>query len=139
MDTERLNKLLSDLSEVDAKLAEFARVKSALQSQISDEIADDVRLQLADKDYGCGTATIDTENNQIKVTIAKRVKWDNAKLSSIFDEIQAAGENPKEYIRVEYSVGENNYKAFPSKIKEIFEPARTVEIAKPTLTINKKA
>ena len=112
--------------------------KDEYESNLMAMIAPEVKNSLEGKDYGCGTANIETEANTIKVTVSKKVKWDQDKLKKLWDDIEASGEKPDEYIKVKYDVSENAYKSWPSSISDAFEPARTVEVSKPTIKIEEK-
>lgn len=125
------------LAVKEAELA-FQAAKNELETRkaaLLDEVADQVREQLANKDYGAGTANVELEGYKIKVVIPKRVKWDEAKLAVIYQNIAASGQNPDEYIDLSYSIKETKYTAWPEFVQKGFEEARTVETGKPTLTI----
>lgn len=65
------------------------------------------------------------------------MKWDQAKLAEVVERIRAAGEDPSEYVALEYRVSERAYGAWPQSIRSIFAPARTVEIGKPSYRIER--
>ena len=48
------------------------------------------------------------------------------KLAAIVERIRAAGDEPAEYVETSFKVAERNYGAWPTAIREGFEPARTV-------------
>ena len=58
--------------------------------------------------------------------LPKRVDWDQARLATMVERIRAAGDDPAEYVEISFKVAERNYAAWPSAIREGFEPARTV-------------
>ena len=47
------------------------------------------------------------------------------------ERIRAAGDDPTEYIEINFKVPERNYVAWPEAIRQDFEPARTVRTGKP--------
>lgn len=112
--------------------------KAELEHVLADSISQDVSSQLADKDYGCGTANILTNDYKIKVVISKDVKYEQSGLADLFDRIKESGENPTDYIKVKFDVSEMAYKNWPSKIQSEFEPYRTVQPSKPKITFEKK-
>ncbi len=65
---------------------------------------------------------------KIKHDQPKRVKWDEAKLASIVEQIKAGNADPSEYVKISYKVEERKYSAWPKHIRDIFEPARTTEL-----------
>lgn len=82
------------------------------------------------------TGTIDFTIDGVKVKhdVPKRVEWDQAQLAGIRERIIAGNADPGEYMATVYKVKETNYKAWPSFIKEIFTPARTVKYGTPKVT-----
>lgn len=74
------------------------------------------------------------EGIHIRHEVPKRVKWNQPMLAGIAARIAQDGGNPAEYIRTEYKVMEKSYSAWPQFIKDVFEPARTVEHGAPTVT-----
>lgn len=73
-----------------------------------------------------GTTTVLMDGFEVKQTIAKKVVWDQAKMEEIVSKIASAGDDPKQWVKVEYKVGEREYKAWPGPVKAVFDPARTV-------------
>jgi hypothetical protein len=90
---------------------------------------------LADKDYGTGTANIKSGVHRIKVVISKKVSYDQEGLKQVYDLLASRGEDPNEYMKVKLDVAEGAYKNWPSTLQALFEPYRTVETGKPTITI----
>ena len=135
---QEADKLIAMIAGCDQVINSAKNKKDEYESQLMAMIAPEVQNSLSDKDYGCGTATIETETKKIKVTVSKRVKWDQDKLKALWFDIETNGDNPEEYIKVKYDVSENAYKSWPSSIANAFEPARTVEVSKPTLKIEEK-
>lgn len=84
--------------------------------------------------------TVRVEDGEFVIVadLPKRVKWDQARLAAIVEEIRAAGEDPTEYVTIEFKVRERNYAAWPNSIRSAFEPARTVETGKPVYRIEAK-
>ncbi len=72
----------------------------------------------------------------IKVTVPKTVSWDQKRLSdamaTIRDEWQ---DDPAEYVETKLSVQERKFGAWPSAIRDLFAPARTVKAGKPKFEI----
>lgn len=83
-----------------------------------------------------GTARIEDGGFVVVADLPKRVKWDQARLAAIVERIREAGEDPSEYIAVEFKVSERAYGAWPSSIRTAFEPARTVETGRPVYRID---
>lgn len=93
-------------------------------------------FSIAGKDTG--TVHFDLDQVHVEVTREKSVKWDQGKLTEIFQKIRSAGDNPNQYIKTEYKVSENLFKEWPDAVRAVFTTARTVTPGKPKFefTIN---
>lgn len=109
-----------------------------LKGRLDLEIARQADGVLGIQDYGCGTHNFDTSRHKIKVTVSKKVKWDETMLQSIANQISEAGKDPKDFIKFKLSVAEKMYASFPADIADIFEPAREVSAGAPKITIERK-
>jgi inorganic triphosphatase YgiF len=91
--------------------------------------------------YAAGLNSTGTHHRQdggfdIKVTIPKRVDWDQAKLDAAVKTIREEWQaDPAEYVDFKVSVQERRYDAWPSAIRDLFEPARTVKTGKPQFAV----
>lgn len=112
--------------------------KSEVNALLNMEIEKAAEEQLSGKDYGCGTANIETTRHKVKVVVRKSVKWDEAELIKIREKIVEAGQNPAVFIKEKLSVSETAYKNFPIEIQNELLPARTVEAGKPSIKIERK-
>src|SRR5690606_37498657 len=73
-----------------------------------------------------GTVRFTDDDITVVADLPKRVDWDQAKLGEMVERIRAAGDDPAEYVEISFKVAERNYGAWPTAIREGFEPARTV-------------
>jgi hypothetical protein len=71
----------------------------------------------------------------IVADVPKRIDWDQDKLAAIVGRIRQGGDDPAEYVRTTYEVSERAYTAWPSAIRRLFEPARTLKLGKPRYAI----
>ena len=127
-----MSDLLQKLASLRAQMHQLKQDETALVSEIAQVYQSQITEQLKDKDYGCGTATVDGA----KFVISKTVKWDQAGLKNIYEQIRAGNENPDEYIDLKLDVKESRYKAWPTPIRESFEPFRTVTPSKIKIQLN---
>ncbi len=76
---------------------------------------------------GKDTGTVRLVDGDITVVadLPKRVDWDQALLAAMVERIRAAGDDPAEYVETSFRVAERSYAAWPTAIREGFEPART--------------
>ena len=128
----QLNQTIAD--QVNALQAKRNDAKKDLDTKIAQQASD----ELSQKDYGCGTVNLDMARHKIKVTVSKKIKWDEKELHLIRQQIIAAGKNSTDYIKEKLSVTETAYKGFDPDIQKAFEPARTVEPSAPKIEIVRK-
>jgi len=129
---ELLAALADSLTEMKAFVADAeARLNAGLDVRFGDRA---LQLRAADgKDSGrvrLGDGTF-----VIVADVAKRVDWDQDKLAAFVARIRQAGDDHAEYVRTTYEVSERAYTAWPQHIRRLFEPARTVRLAKPRYVI----
>jgi len=132
METEAI---VDAIHNMDAQIKDLQARKSELERQLLGNLDNEIKAQVADKEYGCGTATVNLEDCRLKINIPKKVKWDQNELEALVQKIQDSGDNPRDYIKVKYEVPETAYKNWPERIQQAFEPARRVEQGKPTIKI----
>lgn len=132
-----IDSLILQIEEIDVKLSDIKKTRESLNSKLLELINEEVAKQLKEKEYGCGTANVYTQNHKVKVEIVKKVKWDQDKLSEYYKTIASQGDNPEEYIKVKYDVSENAYKNWPERLKNFFINARTVEPSTPKISFEK--
>ena len=97
-----------------------------VEEQLSDTflpIAKDV-LRANGKDFG--TAQIAEGNHRLKVTVGKKVTWDQDKLRETLNNMSP--ENAQHYGKITFAVEERNFTAAPPAIKEELEECRTVAV-----------
>jgi len=97
-----------------------------VEEQLSDTflpVAKDV-LRANGKDFG--TAQIEEGNHRLKVTVGKKVTWDQDKLRDTLNNMSP--ENAQHYGKLTFSVEERNFTAAPPAIKEELEECRTVAV-----------
>ena len=68
-------------------------------------------------------------------TAPKRVDWSQPKLAEAVETIKGWGEDPSEYVDTTIKVQERKFDAWPSAIRDLFEPARTVKTGKPKFDV----
>ena len=124
---EIMNRVEPELKDI---LDQIAKVDEQITATIT-PIATNHRTAL-NKETGTIDFTID--GVKVKHDVPKRVEWDQNQLAGIRERIIAGNADPGEYMATVYKVKETNYKAWPSFIKDIFTPARTVKYGTPRIT-----
>ena len=87
--------------------------------------------KLQGKEFGAVHVTKD--GYRVTENISKKVRWDREKLFGVFHKIQSTGDNPFDWMKAEFKVGEKEYGAYPKNIQAVFAPARTVTPSDPKL------
>ena len=88
---------------------------------------------------GKTTGTVRFEDDEFIVIadLPKRPEYDQGKLKTAVETLRTWGENPDDYVTLEIKVAEAKYNAWPPGIRQLFEPARTVRIGKPSYKLER--
>jgi hypothetical protein len=129
-----LNKKAAGIQEsikplLDAVGEQLTEVEKEITALLSADLTAIRKLQ--EKEFGAVHITRD--GFRVTETIAKKVKWDQEKLFGVFHKIQSTGDNPFDWMKAEFKVGEKEYGAYPKNIQAVFAPARTVTPGDPKL------
>jgi len=83
------------------------------------------------KEYGVVHLVLD--GYKVSETVTKKVDWDQQKLDDLFEAIRTAGDDPKQYMKIKFEVGEKQYESFVPQVKAMFQDARSVKPGRPSL------
>lgn len=133
-----LDALEALLAECEAENKIVSAAKRAITAYIETSYAGDIAAAYADQGKDFGTVRVTDAGYDIVVDTPKKTEWDQAKLADIRSKIQFSGENPNDYVKVSYAVDERAYAAWPTKIRQTFEPARTVKPGSRTVKLVRK-
>ena len=115
--------------QIAALADQLTAVDTAISALLSPDLASVRKLQ--EKEFGAVHITRD--GYRVTETIGKTVKWSQDVLFNVFQKIQSANDNPFNYMKAEWKVGEKEYNAYPPEIKAVFAPARVVTPGLPKL------
>jgi hypothetical protein len=89
---------------------------------------------------GRDTGTVRFQDGEVEVIadLPKKVEWDQARLADLAEQIRVGGEDPEEYLDISFKVPERAYVAWPERIRQAFEPARTVRTGRQTFRLTLK-
>lgn len=127
--------LLTHLKDLADRKKLIAKEENEIKETLIDRYKLTIDAELATKPEPFGTVNLDG----FSVTFPKRVTWDQVRLSDLVYEIQQGGEDPTEYVDVEYSVSEAKYKNWPTSVAKAFEAARTIKPGSPSIKIKDEA
>lgn len=106
---------------------------SAMTARYGDKAA--ALRRSAGKDTG--TVSVGDGEYVVKADLPKKVEWDEDALAEAERKLRDMGEDPAEYIKVKRAVSEAAYNNWPSSLRGMFEPARTVSTGKPSFKIER--
>jgi hypothetical protein len=125
--------ILSDLQqEITANLHKWQARKATLNAGLERKYIDKAS---GIRGEPFGTAHVPDGEFDAKVVIEKRVEWDQKKLITACQELEATGQDATEYVTTEIKVAESRYKAWPASVQKIFEPARTTKSGTPKIEL----
>ncbi len=118
--------LLKLVDSAEAQLVETQKIRDWLESAIAYKYvykATSIRSELQ-QEFGF----IYFEDGAVKVTseIPKAITWDQKKLAAIAETIRRQGEDPEEYMEVQYTVLDACFDQWPEVIKDAFRPALSI-------------
>jgi hypothetical protein len=108
---------------------QVANADKAIVEMLSADLTAIRKLQ--EKEFGA--VHITREGFRVTETIGKKVKWDQEVLFGVFHKIQSTGDNPFDWMKADFKVGEKEFNAYPKNIQAVFAPARTVTPGDPKL------
>lgn len=126
--------LLEDVAELTANAKAAGEKIAYLLDRRYGETA--ARLRLAER-KDTGTVRLRDGEFTIIADLPKRVEWDADGLVSVEAALHAQGEPVDEYIKIRRTVAESAYNSWPSSLKEMFAPHRTVGAGKPTYKVER--
>lgn len=134
-DNQALPELVATIESIEKKEKELKAEKTGIKTEIMRRYEEETAKLLKDKKEPFGIVNVVDEGYKLKIDTPKEVEWDQSELAKVAKEISEAGEDPTEYIKIEYSVSETKYKSWPQVIKDQFIKARTVKPGKASLKI----
>ena len=125
--------LLAEQDESNAKLA-----RKKLNNELLNRKAAEIKAGYDAKPEPFGVVNLTMAGKNVKIDVPKKVEWLQSELSGLWKQIEADGADPKQYIKVEYTVSETLYKTWGDNMKTYFTPARTVKAGNPSIKITDK-
>lgn len=142
MTPEQVNAL--PLDQIAALLEDVADAK-ANAKRLDDKLTATMHARFAERAgelrraSGKDTGRVSIRDGEliIKADLPKKVEWDEDGLAAAERQLADMGEPVGEYIRVKRIVMEGAYEKWPSSLRAIFTPARTVGVGRPTFAIER--
>jgi hypothetical protein len=118
--------------------AETARVKKLrdrLEAGIAQRYEAAAIAERAAQGKTSGTVRIEDDGIVVIADLPKKVTWDQDHLATMAARIQAAGDDPAEYLELSYRVPERRYSAWPETMRDGFAAARSETTGKPVFRL----
>jgi hypothetical protein len=127
------------LEDVAALMARAKCLDEKLTTALDLRYSERARRARAAEGKDTGRVRLVDEDFEVIADLPKATVWDQRKLATVFSVIaEQWRENPHEYITVKYGVPESKFSAWPTPVRKLFEPARTVKPGKPSYSLAKK-
>ena len=126
----QLATLLDDLAGRKSRLADLEqKLISALDLRYGARASQ----RRAEMSKDTGAVRFDDNGYVVVADLPKRVKWDQEKLRHAVEIIRSSwNDDPADYVKTKLEVSESAFANWPRAVRELFQPARTVETGKPT-------
>ena len=132
--TDQIAQLLEAVSELKA---EAKRLDETLHDAMTIRYAAEAATARKISGRDTGTVTLEDGGFIIRADLPKKVEWDEDALAETEAKLRAMGEDPAEYLKIKRVVSEAAYGNWPSSLRGMFEPARTVGVGKATYKIER--
>lgn len=133
-----------DLEEIEAVLAECERTsklssaaKKAIVAHLETRFAGAIEAAYEQNAKDFGTIHVIDGAFDVEVSTPKKVEWDQKALHAICVEISEAGDDPREFVNVEYSIEEKKFTAWPGFLQTKFAPARVLKKGSRTVKLSR--
>jgi len=119
--------LKKELDKVKQKINDFNVI-------LAERYQNEARDRLSDEGKDYGTVTINEDGYKVKVTLSKKVTWDQEGLAIAFTEMNP--DDARHFAKLTYSVEEKKYNAAQPAIKAKLQEHRVVELKGTTIDIS---
>ena len=132
-----IDQIASLLEDVATEKASIKHLDDLLNGALNYRYAERASLLRQAKGANTGTVSMDDGDFVIRADLPKKVEWDAALLNEAVEAIRSWGEDPTEYVTIDVKVAESRYNAWPTPIRSLFDPARTVGAGRPTYKVER--
>lgn len=91
------------------------------------------RAQACLQAAGQASGVVHFSDGHVRITAEqpRQVVWDQCRLAEMVRRLAAHGGDPTEYVETRYHVSEARFNAWPTSLKQMFEPARSLKRGAP--------
>ncbi len=129
-----LNELMQRVSSAEESARQYKQFLQAVMHHRFGIKANQLR-----QDAGKTTGVVRFEDDGFVVVsdLPKRPEYDQRKLKEAVEALRRWGEDPEDYVGIEFKVSETKFGARPPAVRDLFEPARTIKAGKPTYKLER--
>ena len=127
------------IAELDSRIRQIGEIRdtarhyeAALHSTLNRRFAERAQHLRHEAGKSTGKVSFEVDGFLVSADLPKRPEYDQPKLKEAVEALIKWGENPDDYVGVEIKVFENKYNAWPPAVRQLFEPARTLKVGKPS-------
>ncbi len=134
MPLAELNELMQRVSSAEESARQYKQFLQAVMHHRFGIKANQLR-----QDAGKTTGVVRFEDDGFVVIsdLPKRPEYDQRKLKEAVEALRRWGEDPEDYVGIEFKVSETKFGAWPPAVRDLFEPARTIKAGKPTYKLER--
>lgn len=124
-----------------AALAETARVRrlrDRLEAGIGQRYEAAATAERTAQGKTSGTVRVEDAGFVVVADLPKKVTWDQDRLAAMAARIREAGDDPTEYLEIDYRVPERRYGAWPEALRAGFSDARSETTGKPVFRLKSR-
>jgi hypothetical protein len=119
--------IISAIKDNENNISVLSLAVKKLKNELLNRLNERIESAYKDKSEPYGDITLDVNGIKLKINKPKKVDWDQTMLSSLYDNIKKDGDNPADYIDVDYSGSEKKYAAWGGNLRSHFINARTIK------------
>jgi hypothetical protein len=129
MPLAELDRLIKRVTAAKEAAREYEQFLQATLNHRFSERAQELRRQAGKT---TGVVRLEEDGYVVIADLPKKPEYDQRKLKDAVEALRKWGENPEDYVSLEIKVSETKYNAWPPGVRQLFEPARTLKVGKPT-------
>ena len=130
------------LNDVEKAMSQLATQKMWLESVVAYKYVYRASQLRAELEQTFGEVSFEDDGVRVLADLPREVTWNQKKLSAIADCIKAQGEDPSEFLDIQYHVPEERFDYWPETIQRAFEAAFIIKAGRPTyrlVALNREA
>lgn len=125
------------LDSASRDIEQLRHIKQLLELAISLKYKESIHSTRLAGHKDSGIVHVFDDEYKISSNIVKKVEWSQNILRDMIDDLSSKHLDPDEFIDIKYNIPERRYLSWHEDIKSMFQPARTVKLSKPYISLQK--